>query len=92
METLLAVGGAIVLAGNVGAVLFKWVRPAVTIKQDVEVLKEHDRNDYEALQHLNKMNRAQCNLLLCMINHMIDGNGIEEMKRTRKQITDILSE
>jgi len=56
------------------------------------VLKEHDRNDYEALQHLNKMNRAQCNLLLCMINHMIDGNGIEEMKRTRKQITDILSE
>lgn len=92
METLLAVGGAIVLAGNVGAVLFKWVRPAVTIKQDVEVLKEHDRNDYEALQHLNKMNRAQCNLLLCMINHMIDGNGIEDMKRTRKNITDILSE
>lgn len=92
METLLAVGGAIVLAGNVGAVLFKWVRPAVRIKQDVDVLKEHDRNDYEALQHLNKMNRAQCNLLLCIINHMIDGNGIDEMKRTRKQITDILSE
>ena len=92
METLLAVGGAIVLAGNVGAVLFKWVRPAVRIKQDVDVLKEHVRNDYEALQHLNKMNRAQCNLLLCIINHMIDGNGIDEMKRTRKQITDILSE
>lgn len=92
METLLAVGGAIVLAGNVGAVLFKWVRPAVKIKQEVDILKEHDRNDYEALRHLNKMNRAQCNLLLCMINHMIDGNGIEEMKRTRKQITDILSE
>lgn len=92
METILAIGGAIVLAGNVGAVIFKWIRPAFTIRQDVDILKEHDRNDYEALQHLNKMNRAQCNLLLCMINHMIDGNGIEEMKTTRKEITNILSE
>lgn len=92
METILAIGGAVVLAGNVGVVVFRWIRPAVMIKRDVDVLKEHDRNDYEALQHLNKMNRAQCNLLLCMINHMIDGNGIDEMKATRKNITDILSE
>ncbi|MCI8648406.1 MAG: CTP synthase [Firmicutes bacterium] len=92
METILAIGGGIVLLGNVGGVLYKVFHPAVKVKQDVEELKDHDRKDYEAIQHLNEMNRAQCRILLCMMNHMIDGNGIEKMKTTRDEIQNMLSE
>lgn len=99
MDTILAVGGGIVLLGNVCKIIYKVFHPAVKVKQDVEAvkqeveeLKNHDRKDYEAIQHLNKMNRAQCNLLLSMMNHMIDGNGIEKMKATRDEIQNMLSE
>lgn len=92
MEAILAAGGGIVLLGNVTAVIYKAFHPAVKMQQDVKELKEHDRKDYEAIQRLNRMNRAQCNLLLSMMNHMIDGNGIEKMKATRDEIQNMLSE
>lgn len=92
LQTLLAIGGGIVLIGNVGSVLYKAFHPAVKVKRDVEELKEHDRKDYEAIRRLTEMNRAQCGLLLSMINHMIDGNGIEKMKETRDDIQKMLSE
>lgn len=91
-QTLLALGGGIVLLGNVGSVLHKAFHPAAQVKRDVEELKEHDRKDYEAIRRLTEMNRAQCGLLLSMINHMIDGNGIEKMKETRDDIQKMLSE
>lgn len=99
IEAILAAGGGIVMAGEVCRVIYKVCHPAVkvrqdveAVKQDVEELKSHDRKDYEAIQHLNRMNRAQCNLLLSMMNHMIDGNGIEKMKATRDEIQNMLSE
>ncbi|NBI65081.1 CTP synthase [Clostridiales bacterium] len=92
LQTLLAIGGGIVLIGNVGSVFYKAFHPAAQVKRDVEELKDHDRKDFEAIQHLNKMNKAQCSLLLSMINHMIDGNGIEKMKETRDDIQKMLSE
>ena len=91
-QTITGVAGLIVLIANAGAAIFRWIRPAVQIRQDVDVLKEHDKKDFESLQRLEKMNRAQCNLQLSMINHMIDGNHIEKMKETREHIQDILSE
>ena len=99
IEAILAAGGGIVLLGNASAVIYKIFHPAVKVKQDVEAVKQdveelktHDQKDYEAIQHLNRMNRAQCNLLLSMMNHMIDGNGIEKMKTTRDEIQNMLSE
>lgn len=92
IQTLLALGGGIVMIGSVGNVLYKAFHPAVQVKRDVEELQEHDRKDYESIQHLDKVNRAQCDCLLSIINHMIDGNGIAEMKKTRDKITKMLSE
>lgn len=99
METILAIGGGIVMAGEVCKVIYKVFHPAVKVKQDVEAvkrdveeLKAHDRKDYEAIQRLKEINRGQCSLLLSMMNHMIDGNGIEDMKKTRDEIQNMLSE
>lgn len=90
--------GAIVLIGAAAAVLHKIIKPfsnvKVTVEHNVEEigkLKQHEKNDYETLQGLQEMNKAQCVALLNIINHMIDGNGVQQMKETRDGIQDMLT-
>ena len=91
IQELLAWGGAIVLAGNVGAVIYKVIKPSLDIKKRVEELERHDKQDYDAIKSLQKMNKAQCKMLLAMIDHMIDGNHVEKMKETKGQIIEIMA-
>lgn len=92
MEILLAIGGAIVLAGNVGAVIYKVIKPSIDIRQRVDNLERHDKMDYEHIQNMAELNKAQCKMLLVMIDHMIDGNNVDKMKTTRDQIIDIMAQ
>jgi len=97
-ELIAGVAGAIVLIGNAGAVIYKWIRPAITVKQTVEELERRTANDYEALKEMKKaiersdqVNQLHLNVMLKMLNHMIDGNGKEDMKKTRDDIQDMLA-
>lgn len=96
-ETIAGILGAIVLFGNAISVLWKWLNPAITMKQKVETIEKeivdiqkHEKTDLEAIEHLQEMNKLQCQAMLCIINHMIDGNGIQKMKETREEIQDLL--
>lgn len=96
-ELIAGILGGIVLAGNAGAMVFKWIRPALDTKQKVEVLeaeieeiKRHEKQDLEAIRQLQTMNKLQCQAMLCMINHQIDGNGVVKMQETRDAIQDLL--
>ena len=98
-ELIAGILGGIVLIGNAGAVIYKWIRPALNTKQDVEALKaeieeikKHEKNDLEAIQQLQTMNKLQCRAMLCIINHMIDGNGVVKMKETRDAIQELFVE
>ena len=91
IETFLAIGGAIVLAGNVGAVIVKVIRPFTDMKKKVEDLERHEKKDFKEIQELHELNTMQCKMLLVMIDHMIDGNHVETMKKTREQIIDLLA-
>ena len=97
-EQILAIAGAIVLISNAGAAIYRWIRPALkmkdkieTLESDVESLKKYTRNDSDVISHLKEMNKLQCQGMLCMINHMIDGNGREDMKQTRNQIQELIA-
>lgn len=99
IETILAWAGAIVLAGNVGAVIYKIIKPAIDMGDRVEELERRDKLDYERLQkqeqkmqNNEKMGLAQCKMLLAIIDHMIDGNHVEEMKRTREHIIELMTQ
>ena len=92
------IAGGIVLLGNAGAVIYKWINPALKMKDDVKELDRRSKNDYEAIQKLEKaiernevVNKLQLEVMLNMLNHMIDGNGVEEMKETRKQVQSLLA-
>lgn len=97
LETFLAWGGAVVLAGNVGAVIFKVIKPSLDIRKRVAELERRDALDYERLQKLEEnlqalqeLTRANCKMQLVMIDHMIDGNNVEKMKKTRDDIIEMI--
>lgn len=99
MEQFLAICGGIVLAGNVGAVIYKIIKPAIDMGNRVDELERRDRLDYNKLQNLEqfqqtseKMWMAQCKMLLAIIDHMIDGNHVEEMKKTREHIIELITQ
>lgn len=93
------IAGGIVLIGNVGGVIYKWVAPALRIKRTVEELERRSVKDYEAIKKIEqsmekseKLDRLQLSAMMDMMNHMIDNNNVEEMKKTRKKIQDMLAE
>lgn len=96
-ETIAGIAGAIVLIGNAGAIVFKWIRPALQIKEKVRELEEHDRKDFETLKRIeeitSKIERQQRMMMVSQVstlNHMIDNNNISEMKKTRDRIQQML--
>ena len=96
-QMLMAIGGGIVLLGNVASVLWKIISPGIKLKDTVgknkeaiERLKRHEQNDFKALEEICNMNRTQCIVMMQMLNHMIDGNHVEKMKETRKKLQDLL--
>lgn len=92
IETILAWGGGIVLIGNVGAVIYKIIKPSIDIRKEVDRLERHDKQDLEKIQNLEELNKAQCKMLLAMIDHMIDGNHVDKMKDTRERIIELFTD
>ncbi|CDA90620.1 uncharacterized protein BN553_01604 [Firmicutes bacterium CAG:238] len=92
IETILAWGGGIVLIGNVGAVIYKIIKPSIDIRKEVDRLERHDKQDLEKIQNLEELNKAQCKMLLAMIDHMIDGNHVDKMKETRERIIELFTD
>ena len=89
---------AIVLVGAALAALHAWVKPILSLRdtvkehtEDLERIKRHEVKDLEVLKNVQMMNKAQCNAMLCIINHMIDGNHINKMQETRDDIQELLT-
>lgn len=96
-QLIAAIAGGIVLIGNAGAVLYKWIRPALQVKKDVEELDRRTKQDYEALkkiqESLDRIESKQRALIVsevAIINHMIDGNNVTKMQETRDRIQAML--
>ena len=81
---------AIVLIGGAVAVVVKWIAPALKLaaevkdmKKRLDKLEEHDKRDLDSFKGLEKA-------MLSIVNHMIDGNGIEALKAARNDLQDLL--
>lgn len=98
-QTIMAIGGGIVLLGNVAAVLWKIISPGIRLrdtvgknKEAIERLRRHEQNDFESLKDIRQIEKEQCRVMLVMLNHMIDGNGVESMKKTRAELEKLITE
>ena len=88
MQTILYVCGVISIVGGTGTVIYKVIHPAIYLTQRVEDLEEKSRKDYQNMQMLAEMQKAQSKCLLALLNHQITGNGIENMKKIRDEMTE----
>ena len=93
--------GAVIMVGGACAVLYKLIKPVIAIvqkdKTDREEFEEritgiekHQEKDLERFQRQEELTKVQLKALLSLVNHMIDGNGIESMKKIRNELQDIL--
>ena len=76
----------------------KVFRPVIEMSKkldnDFKQLKDHEKrlNDLDDdISEIKSMLRILCVQNISTMNHMIDGNGIEEMKKTRDEAMRILS-
>lgn len=90
-ETILAVAGGVVVLGNCLKTLGAWLAPA---KRLTETVAEHERKlqaDNERLGQLETDNQMILKSLFALVNHDIDGNGIDRLKVTREELQDYIT-
>lgn len=83
VNMILAVCGGISIIGGAGALIWKWVRPAVKIKDRVDKLEANAKKDYESINDIKAMNAAMCQALIAIIDHEITGNSVDGLKKQR---------
>lgn len=92
---------AVVLIGGAGAVIWKILKPVFALvkefrafkreydmdkkdtKSRLDKLEDHDRNDQATFKGMEKA-------LLSIVNHMIDGNGLEGLKAARNDLQELI--
>lgn len=90
-EAILAIAGAVVLLGNFFKTVASWLAPA---KKLTDTVAEHGRklaNDDKRLDQLETDNQMILKSLFALVNHDIDGNGIERLKATREELQDYIT-
>lgn len=101
LQTILSVCGGISIIGGAAAVVWKFIRPAALFSKRVKTLEDnaakHEKDSFEKIKKieetLDDMENAQrqtMRILLSMLNHEITGNGVDEMKKIRDELTDII--
>lgn len=92
-----AILGGIVLVTNAAVAMYKWVSPAIKAKKTIDdheerlkKIEEHEKENFEALKEIKEYQRSQTRAVLSIVNHTIDGNGIEKMRESREELTELL--
>lgn len=86
INKILAICGGISIIGGAVAVIWKWIKPAVNLKERVEVLEQHDKRDYEALKEIAERDALIIEALVTMLDSQINGNNVAELKKTREKL------
>lgn len=93
--------GAYILIDNVYSRLKERLHPATSLPSKVAFLekgyedylteRENTINRYnKQFEEFEKINKLQCKAMLDIMRHMRDGNHVENMNRTIREIEDIL--
>lgn len=99
LNNILEICGTIGIIGGAVAVIWKFISPQIKRGNDIEKNKEaiarlqrHEQNDFEALHEIRKIEREQCRVMIAILNHMIDVNGAEKMKSTRRELEKLITD
>ncbi len=99
MEALLETAKNISLIAGAVAVVWKVFTFTSNIGKKIDTnsdeiidIKEKLNRDYNKIDKVNQANKHICLFLVDISDHMINGNHIEKLKETRKNVITFLSE
>lgn len=99
MEALLETAKNISLIAGAVAVVWKVFTFTSNIDKKIDTnsdeirdIKEKLNRDYKKIDKLNQANKHICLFLVDISDHMINGNHIDKLKETRKNVITFLSE
>ena len=91
--------GAIVLIAQGIKAIRDIIAPALTMREKLEKVLKHDSEDIKRFDEIDKKferqeatNQAIITGLVAMINHEIDGNGIDGLKNARSELLQYIIE
>ena len=90
-DKLLVLAAAIVLLGNMFKTLNTWTAPAKKLTEMVEDHEAKLKNDNQRLNKQDADNQMMLKCLFVLINHDIDGNGIDKLKATREELQEYIT-
>ena len=95
-EMIAGVCGGIVLLCTAGEKIYhifkpagQWKKRVDNMQTEIDELRSYTDRDYQTLQHIDEILKGIGKGQITMINHMIDGNHVEAMKRTRDDLLDL---
>lgn len=68
---------------NIGILIFK---PLFQTFVEWKNRGQKIQNDYKSIKDLEEMSREDKMFILLILNHLIDGNHIEQIKKTREEL------
>lgn len=93
-----AAGGVVAIAGAVSAIK-RWFQPLLDARKELDDLKQQTKKCEERFEKLSRhqneakeANQAVYKALTSIMNHMIDGNGIESLKAAREDLSRFIIE
>lgn len=99
METLLETAKNISLIAGAVAVVWRVFTFTSNIgkkidanSEEIRDIKEKLNRDYNKIDKLNQADKHICLFLVDISDHMINGNHIDKLKETRKNVITFLSE
>lgn len=86
IQYFLEICGGITLIGGTAKVIYSAAKPGLSLKKRVEVLEDHDRRDYEALEGIADRDALILEALITMLDSQITGDNVEELKKTKTKL------
>ena len=86
VEFILSICGGISIIGGALAIVWKVIKPMITIVKKFEQMDQAYKDYSERLDTLEAMQKVQSRCLAAILDHMITGNGIEHMKDIKEDL------
>lgn len=83
MDFFLILASSALTLLNIGILIFK---PLFKTFVEWKNRGRKIQNDYQSIKDLEEMSREDKMFILLILNHIIDGNNIEQIKKTRDEL------
>lgn len=91
LDKLLVAASAVVLVGNMAKTIGAWLNPIKKLVEDVEEHKDQLKRDDERITKQENDMQMMLKCMLVLMNHDIDGNGVDKLKSTRDELQEYIT-